>query len=455
MTLGDLDAPNPIYCEVLQCSRLRRPFLQEIYRGFRGMSKTASRKKFLKSYVVAINDQPVFSVEGLKEKIALYQNYDEPPETITLTLAPERQEPVFLSSKPSHLRISEIIADYPDSILHQLQTDGMTDQEKELKRLTRRSLKTLPNWNEWNDAFNQQLDEHAKAGVFGEPIERKDLPPEQQRQVCRLQWTNVVKPSGKRKCRACVDGSPRAAPWLRQDVSTYASCIEQPGMKLFFALAAREGMSVTFADTTNAFQQSPPPIKDCYVAVDEAYRDWYKARHGVTLDVNSHVLPLEKALQGHPEAGASFERLINGFLVRTLGFKSTTHERNLYRGTIRGHEVLMCRQIDDFAIASTHTTAAAALIKKIDSKVTTDNLGHGTRDQYGISMLYNGQDVHQTADYIKLSAVSYISRFLTTHGWDTDTKSIPHKTGHIKIRIVTVRRTFCDRFMWEETIFFA
>ena len=90
------------------------------------MSKAASRKKFLKSYVVAINDKPVFSVEGLKEKIALYQNYDEPPETITLTLAPERQEPVFLPSKPSHLRISEIIADYPDSILHQLQTDGMT-----------------------------------------------------------------------------------------------------------------------------------------------------------------------------------------------------------------------------------------------------------------------------------------------------------------------------------------
>ena len=41
-------------------------------------------------------------------------------------------------------------------------------------------------------------------------------------------------------------------------------------------------------------------------------------------------------------------------------------------------------------------------------------------------MLYNGQDVHQTAGYIKLSAVTYISRFLSTHGWDTDAKSIPH-----------------------------
>ena len=30
-----------------------------------------------------------------------------------------------------------------------------------------------------------------------------------------------------------------------------------------------------------------------------------------------------------------------------------------------------------------------------------------------------------------------------------------YKTGRLRIRIVTVRRTFCDRFMWEETIIFA
>ena len=113
-------------------------------------------------------------------------------------------------------------------------------------------------------------------------------------------------------------------------------------MKLFFALAAREGMTVTFADTTNAFQQSPPPLKPCYVAVDEAYRDWYLKRHGETLDTNLHVLPLERALQGHPEAGASFERLINNYLIKELGFKSTTHERNLYRGTIEGIDILLC-----------------------------------------------------------------------------------------------------------------
>ena len=100
------------------------------------MTKTASRKKFLKSYVVAINDEPVFTVNALMDKVAFYQNYDEPPDTVVLTLAPERQEPVFSTSRPTHLRLSEIIADYPEAIVRQLQTDSMTPEEKQLKRLT-------------------------------------------------------------------------------------------------------------------------------------------------------------------------------------------------------------------------------------------------------------------------------------------------------------------------------
>ena len=111
------------------------------------MTKTASRKKFLKSYVIAINDEPVFSVEALMNKVAFYQNYDEPPDMVVLTLEPERQEPVFTMSRPTHLCLSEIIADYPDAIVNQLQTDSMTPKEKQVKWLTQCNLKTLPNWN--------------------------------------------------------------------------------------------------------------------------------------------------------------------------------------------------------------------------------------------------------------------------------------------------------------------
>jgi hypothetical protein len=48
-----------------------------------------------------------------------------------------------------------------------------------------------------------------------------------------------------------------------------------------------------------------------------------------------------------------------------LAFKSTTHERNLYIGTIDGERVLVCRQVDDFAIASKSRAAAEKLIAQV------------------------------------------------------------------------------------------
>jgi len=68
-----------------------------------------------------------------------------------------------------------------------------------------------------------------------------------------------------------MDGSKRAAPWLREAVKTYASCVDQSSMKMFFAIAAIWNKIITIADTTNAFQQSLPPTKPCYLEIDDAY----------------------------------------------------------------------------------------------------------------------------------------------------------------------------------------
>ena len=76
----------------------------------------------------------------------------------------------------------------------------MTDEERRLKTFTRRNLKKLANWDAWSDAFNQQLNDHDKAGVFGEPTKKSELPKEQQSQICRFQWSNLIKANGKRKC---------------------------------------------------------------------------------------------------------------------------------------------------------------------------------------------------------------------------------------------------------------
>ena len=50
-------------------------------------------------------------------------------------------------------------------------------------------------------------------------------------------WRYYFK-DGVRKSRQCCDGSPRAAPYLHQVAVTYASCIEQPVSRLFYAFCS-------------------------------------------------------------------------------------------------------------------------------------------------------------------------------------------------------------------------
>jgi hypothetical protein len=209
----------------------------------------------------------------------------------------------------------------------------MTDAEGSLPKLTRHRLKQLDNWPIWDAAFDKQLDSHHRDGALGPPILIADLirlhgsrPP-----LLRFHWTNVVKTDGTRKARSCIDGSRKAAPWLREDINTYASCVEQPAMKLFFSLCALCCLIATFGDSDNAYQQSPPPSKQCYMAVDEAYVSWFLKRHGQLLDPSLYAIPVTGAIQGHPEAGRLWQDHIVSFLTGpTLKFTSTGHARNLY-----------------------------------------------------------------------------------------------------------------------------
>ena len=113
-------------------------------------------------------------------------------------------------------------------------------------------------------------------------------------------------------------------------------------MCLFLALAAQEQMVINFGYTTNTFQQSLPPTKQCYIQIDEAHQSWHKKQHGTCLDPKLYVIPLLQNLQGHPEAGKCFEVLVNKILQTNMKFTTTTHEQNLYQGMIQGHKILIC-----------------------------------------------------------------------------------------------------------------
>ena len=194
----------------------------------------------------------------------------------------------------------------------------------------------------------KQLDSHHAAGTLVEPVLRNTALKEfsdlgVKPVILRFQWSNLVKADGTRKARACADGSKRSAPWLRAFGDTYASCIATPCMRMFFALSAAMNYTITVADTSNAFQQSPPPAIPRYMEIDESYRDWYREQYKTDIDPALYVIPVTRALQGDPSAGFQWEQYINKILIEELAFKNTTHERNLYRGKVNGSDVLVCR----------------------------------------------------------------------------------------------------------------
>ena len=127
--------------------------------------------------------------------------------------------------------------------------------------------------------------------------------------------------------------------------------------------------------------------------------------------------------------------MITDILINKMGFKATTHERNLYIGTVDGHEVLVCRQVDDFAAGSPTMEGAQLFISTVQKYVKAEFAGMGEETSEGTFQQFNGADVFQTQDYIKLGCETYIDRMLQTHGWDSPSHSDAANTVPIKPEI--------------------
>ena len=137
---------------------------------------------------------------------------------------------------------------------------------KKKKKLTRRYLKTLSNWNKWRKSENVQLDLYAKQNMFRAPIA---CPPNAN--VLHLLWAYRVKDDGTLKARCVCNGNPRRKGTVTLD-HTYAACLAQTGSRIFWALSAVQGLLVVGADASNAFAEAPAPKAPLYVYADDQYR---------------------------------------------------------------------------------------------------------------------------------------------------------------------------------------
>lgn len=195
---------------------------------------------------------------------------------------------------------------------------------------------------------------------------------------------------------------------------TFTKMLDHVGSRIFWAAVASNNFTVSGADASNAFAEADAPKIPLYVRIDTPYREWWKYsknRKDIPLD---YVFPVKKALQGHPESSRSWGILIDKLLREKLNLTPTKHEPCLYHGTYNNHEVLFLRQVDDFAVASQHTKINQEIIAFIDKHLTIEIKDLGMLDRY------NGVDITQSRDYIKLSNATYMKRVLEGREWLLD-----------------------------------
>jgi hypothetical protein len=146
--------------------------------------------------------------------------------------------------------------------IHAVTSSTITPEEQALGFFTRRKLKRLSTWSEWQEGEFRQLERMNDLDMFGSPV-----PPPRNAILLRMHLQYHLKRSGERRSRSCCDGSPQAAPMLHQVASTYSSCVEQPVQRLFFALAAANDTKVYGGDAQDAFAHSPPPATPTFIII--------------------------------------------------------------------------------------------------------------------------------------------------------------------------------------------
>ena len=279
-------------------------------------------------------------------------------------------------------------------------------------KLTRGKLLSQNDWTDWQDSEYLQLDQYDAQGMFGNPVRSQDGDA-----IFHLVWTYAIKAvDGRKKARCVCDGSTRSGSVQILD-ETYANCVDQTSSRLFYAIAAAENLLIFGSGVSNAFAEAPPPKQGFYIRPDKAFHEWWVQHKHRPPIPPGHVIPVLSAMQGHPESPRLWEKHADSIL-RELGLTPTVHEPCLYSGTVDGKRVIFMRQVDDFAIAAPDERTSDILLDMIDDKLSIPLKRQGLLD------MYNGMDILQTKDYIKIDVHTYIQKFCSKYE-DTWLSKVP------------------------------
>jgi hypothetical protein len=181
----------------------------------------------------------------------------------------------------------------------------------------------------------------------------------------------------------------------------------------------------------NAFAEAPPPtVPLFYMEVEHQFRDWWVNCMGRPPMPKSYVIPMQRALQGHPESPRLWHQHIHNILTKEEGFECCTHEPCLcfkrdkknptpaddnyevhIKKTANDVFVLVLRQVDDFAISGSNTDKCNKVRQTIQNQIANE------LHDLGIIKRFNGLDIHQTRDYLKISCELCVDKINTHHRW--------------------------------------
>ncbi len=125
-------------------------------------------------------------------------------------------------------------------------------------------------------------------------------------------------------------------------------------------------------------------------------------KHNLPL-ANGGIISILSAIQGHPESPRLWEKHAD-VILNKIRLIPTVHEPCLYLGTINGKQIIFKRQVDDFGIAAPDKQTANILLDMIDDELSIPMKRQGYLD------MYNGIEVLQTRDYIKISCKTFIDK---------------------------------------------
>jgi Reverse transcriptase (RNA-dependent DNA polymerase) len=167
------------------------------------------------------------------------------------------------------------------------------------------------------------------------------------------------------------------------------------------------------ADAGNAFAEAPAPTTPFFMRIDDQFSDWWEEHCGRPPIPPGYVLPVNHALQGHPELPRLWETHIHGIIVEKLKFVPTTHEKCLYsrRDPKTDSLQMILRQVDDISVSAETQQGRKETIAHIGTHLQVP------LNDLGVIRKFNGVNILQSKWYVKISCEDYLLKILAKHQW--------------------------------------